>query len=128
MKKLTLLACLLVTALSSAVYAESKYDIEYGKCTDAAGTMNNGVMASCSEAVSDIAKKDINTYYKKIETSLNEREDKVELLAKLETSQKAWIQYRNAHCSLSEMIGAHEVYCLMLVNSQRALELESLAE
>lgn len=46
----------------------------------------------------------------------------------LESSQKAWIQYRNDNCALSERIYVHEPYCLMLMNAQRAEELKSLAE
>lgn len=127
MKKL-ILATLLSMSISFTAQAESKYDTEYGKCTDAAGTMNNGVMAACSETVSAMAKKDINTYYKTIEAKLNDYDNKAELLSKLETSQKAWIQYRNMHCALSEIIAAHEVFCLMQVNAQRAEELRALAE
>lgn len=131
MKKLALSVCVILAGWSFSSYAEeSKYDQAYGQCTEAAGTMNNGVMAACSEAVSKEAKKDINTYYKKIETHLKESEfyNKADLLTKLETSQKAWIQYRNNHCALSEMLAAHEVFCLMQVNSQRAEELRALAE
>ena len=126
MKKLIFV--ILLSALSINAYAENKYDTEYNQCVNKAGTMNNGVMAACSEAVSEVAKKDLNTHYKKIKTKLNAYPNKAELLAKLETSQKAWIQYRNAHCDLGEFISVHEPYCLMLVNAQRAEELKELAE
>ena len=127
MKKLTL-AALVLASLASVAQAETKYEAEYGQCTKAAGTMNNGVMSACSETVSEMAKKDINTYYKAIETKLKDYDHKADLLNKLEASQKAWIQYRNMHCALSEMIAAHEVFCLMQVNAQRAEELKVLAE
>lgn len=126
MKKLIFV--ILLSAPSINAYAENKYDTAYNQCVKKAGTMNNGVMAACSEAVSEVAKKDLNTHYKKIETKLNAYPNKAELLTKLETSQKAWIQYRNAHCALGEFISVHEPYCLMLVNAQRAEELKELAE
>jgi uncharacterized protein YecT (DUF1311 family) len=130
MKKLALSACVSLAGWSFSSYAEeSKYDQAYGQCTEAAGTMNNGVMAACSEETSELAKKDINSYYKQVEAKINDYDNnKAELLTKLETSQKAWIQYRNNHCALSEMLAAHEVFCLMQVNSQRAEELRALAE
>lgn len=130
MKKIALSACVILAGWSFSSYAEeSKYDQAYGQCTEAAGTMNNGVMAACSEETSELAKKDINSYYKQVEAKINDYDNnKAELLTKLETSQKAWIQYRNNHCALSEMLAAHEVFCLMQVNSQRAEELRALAE
>lgn len=128
MKKLALVALIAIVGLTGSAYADTKYDTEYSQCTKAAGTMNNGVMSACSEAVSETAKKDINTYYKQIETKINGYDNKAALLTQLETSQKAWIQYRNNHCALSEMLAAHEVFCLMLVNGQRAMELKALAE
>jgi len=128
LKLLRLALCAILMSVSFSAVAETKYETEYGKCTDAAGTMNNGVMSACSEAVSEVAKKDITRYYKQIEAKLNDYDNKTELLTKLETSQKAWIQYRNTHCALSEMIAAHEVFCLMQVNGQRAEELRALAE
>lgn len=126
MKQIIML--LLLTSVSMTAYADTQYEIAYRKCVDKAGTMNNGVMAECSEAVSAIAKKAITTYYKKIQTKMADYDNKADLLSKLDTSQKAWIQYRNTHCALSEMIALHEPYCLMQLNSQRAEELKVLAE
>ena len=126
MKKLIL--TVLLSSFSLTAYAATPYETAYSQCVDKAGTMNNGVMAECSEKVSAIAKKDITTYYTKVEAKLADYDNKAELHTQLETSQKAWIQYRNNHCALSEMIAAHEPYCLMLVNSQRAEELKVLAE
>lgn len=119
MKKQLLAAWMILSSLAFIVQAEAKYDAaqaetkyetEYSKCIAAAGTMNNGVMSACSEEVSVIAKQDINSYYKQIEANINERENKAELLKQLETSQKAWIQYRNNHCALSEMLRAGSRY------------------
>ena len=119
MKKQLLAAWMILSSLAFIVQAEAKYDAaqaetkyetEYSKCIAAAGTMNNGVMSACSEEVSVIAKQDINRYYKQIEANINERENKAELLKQLETSQKAWIQYRNNHCALSEMLRAGSRY------------------
>ena len=128
MKKISFAIFIALIATSLPSQAETKYEAKYGKCIDEAGTMNNGVMASCSEEVSELAKKDITIFYKKIEDKTKDYDDPTDILKLLESSQKAWIQYRNSNCSLSERISSHEPYCLMLINSQRAEELKSLAE
>lgn len=128
MKKISFTIFIALIATSLPSQAETKYEAAYGKCVDEAGTMNNGVMAGCSEEVSELAKKDITIFYKKIEDKTKDYDDPTDILKLLESSQKAWIQYRNSNCSLSERISSHEPYCLMLINSQRAEELKSLAE
>lgn len=128
MKKLNIAIFIALATAPLLSQADTKYETSYGKCVDEAGTMNNGVMASCSEEVSELAKKDITTFYKKIEDKIKDYDDSTEIIKMLESSQKAWIQYRDNNCTLSERISLHEPYCLMLINSQRAEELKILAE
>lgn len=128
MKKLNIVFFVASIIIPISSYAETKYETAYGKCVDEAGTMNNGVMASCSEETSELAKKDIAAFYKKIEDKAKDYDNPTEIIKILESSQKAWIQYRNNNCTLSELISLHEPYCLMLINSQRAEELKNLSE
>jgi uncharacterized protein YecT (DUF1311 family) len=127
-KKINIIILIASIIIPISSQAETKYDTAYSKCIDEAGTMNNGVMASCSESVSILAKKDITTLYKEIEGKIKIYDDSSEIIKTFESSQKAWIEYRNNNCILSERIAAHEPYCLMLINSQRAEELKVLAE
>jgi uncharacterized protein YecT (DUF1311 family) len=128
MKKLNIVLFVASIIIPISSYAETKYETAYGKCVDEAGTMNNGVMASCSEETSELAKKDIAAFYKKIEDKAKDYDNPTEIIKILESSQKAWIQYRNNNCTLSELISLHEPYCLMLINSLRAEELKNLSE
>lgn len=128
MKKISIIIFIASILIPASSQAETKYEIAYGKCVDEAGTMNNGVMQSCSASVSVLAKKDITTFYKKISNKAKEYDDSLEIIEMLETSQIAWIKYRNNNCALSERISLHQPFCLMLINSQRAEELKNLAE
>lgn len=70
MKKLTIATFIASIIIPISLQAETKYEIAYGKCTNEAGMMNNSVMASCSEAVSTFAKKDITAFLRKYKIRL----------------------------------------------------------
>ncbi|RYY78125.1 MAG: DUF1311 domain-containing protein [Moraxellaceae bacterium] len=101
------------------------YDAMYSKCTNKAGTMNNMVVSVCSNAVSTKAKQEITAHYKSIYHRLLKYPHDAQ---KLESSQKAWIEYRDGHCSLAGAYVGSPMYdfCPMNLNSARALELREL--
>lgn len=117
----------LLLSPAAALAAPPDYMDQYDRCLKDAGAVNNGTVEACSNAVSSAAKREINAQYAKIHARLATEfpEDAV----KLEEAQKAWLVYRNGHCSLA---GAHVGspmygYCPMLLNANRASELRELA-
>ena len=121
-------SALIAVSMSAAAQAASDppdYDAMYSKCTNKAGTMNNSVVSACSNVVSEKAKQEITAHYKSIYRRLLEYPKDAQ---RLESSQKAWIEYRDGHCSLAgSYIGSPMYdYCPMNLNSARALELREL--
>lgn len=117
-----MLSPVLVFAASAPDYMD-----QYDRCLKDAGAVNNGTVEGCSNAVSAAAKREINTLYAKVHARL--ATDFPEDAAKLEEAQKAWLVYRNGHCSLA---GAHVgspmyEYCPMVLNANRAGELREMA-
>lgn len=100
---------------------------QYDRCLRDAGVTNNGTVGACAEGVSAAAKREINALYARVQARL--ANDYPDDAAKLEQTQKAWLAYRNGHCTLA---GAHVgspmyEYCPMLLNISRAAELRELA-
>lgn len=105
----------------------SSLDKIYDRCLKKAGTINNGVVDSCASVASDAAKKQINRYYQKMYNRLQQQSP--DDAQKLEEAQKAWISYRDKHCSLAgSYVGSPMYsYCPMQMNISRAYELKELA-
>ena len=119
----------LMACLSVNIWAEKTDTVNiYDNCTKEAGTMNNTVVAGCSEMASESAKKEITRLYKIIYKNISDisKEDAI----KFENSQKAWLKYRNSHCILmGSYVGSPMYYyCPMKLNESRAVELKELAE
>lgn len=129
-RRLLLLIEMITVSVSIAVHAQPAaappdYDALYSKCTNKARTMNNTVVSVCSNAVSTKAKQEITAHYKSIYHRLLKYPHDAQ---KLESSQKAWIEYRDGHCSLAGAYVGSPMYdfCPMNLNSARALELREL--
>ncbi|WP_020558422.1 lysozyme inhibitor LprI family protein [Thiofilum flexile] len=128
-KTFLILTTLLIDLIPINSYAEesNKFESIYDSCIKKAGGINNSVVATCSAASSEAAKKEMNRLYDIIHKNISE--DSKEDAQKFEDSQKAWIKYRNNHCQLmgsyvgSPMYG----YCPMKLNIARVLELKELA-
>ncbi|MBB1626571.1 hypothetical protein A9974_15175 [Achromobacter sp. UMC71] len=119
--------CLMLSPALALAASTPDYMDQYNRCLKDAGAVNNGTVEACSNAVSSAAKREINAQYAKIHARL--AIDFPEDADKLEEAQKAWLVYRNGHCSLA---GAHVgspmyEYCPMLLNANRAGELRELA-
>lgn len=120
------LQLLLASAFQASAENPSRFDVMYGKCVDRNGPINNSVVAECSGEVSDQAKREITSRYKSIHARLLAQSP--EDAGKFESSQKAWLQYRNLHCDLAgSYIGSPmHGFCPMHLNGARALELQEL--
>lgn len=118
------LAFLLI--LSPAAWAD--YDQQYQTCLDASGPINNASVAGCAEGVSEAVKKEMNRIYQQLFLKL--QESAPEDAEQLETTQKAWLVYRNGQCDLQgKRIGSPMYYtCPMQLNIQRVEELKFLLE
>jgi uncharacterized protein YecT (DUF1311 family) len=117
---------LLLASLGVNAETPSEYDAMYGKCVDKAGPINNEVVAECSGQVSEKAKLEITRRYKTIYARI--LKEKPEDAQKFESSQKAWLLYRNTQCDLAGSYVGSPMYgfCPMTLNSARALELREL--
>jgi len=118
------LALLLI--LSPAVQAD--YDQQYQACLDASAMINNASVAGCAEGVSETVKKEMNRIYQQLVLKL--QESAPEDAEQLETTQKAWLVYRNGQCELQgKHVGSPMYhYCPMQMNIQRVEELKLLLE
>ena len=99
MKKILLIAFTLVLSPVASAEVTNKFDVIYDNCLKAAGEINNGSVAECSEKTSTAAKTEINFLYRKIYEMLSSKSPND--AAKFEQSQKAWLAYRNKHCELA---------------------------
>ncbi len=118
------LALLLI--LSPAVQAD--YDQQYQAFLDASAMINNASVAGCAEGVSETVKKEMNRIYQQLFLKL--QESAPEDAEQLETTQKAWLVYRNGQCELQgKHVGSPMYhYCPMQMNIQRVEELKLLLE
>ena len=91
--------------LSPAVQAD--YDQQYQACLDASAMINNASVAGCAEGVSETVKKEMNRIYQQLFLKL--QESAPEDAEQLETTQKAWLVYRNGQCELQGKIGRAHV-------------------
>ena len=112
--------------LSPAVQAD--YDQQYQACLDASAMINNASVAGCAEGVSETVKKEMNRIYQQLFLKL--QESAPEDAEQLETTQKAWLVYRNGQCELQgKHVGSPMYhYCPMQMNIQRVEELKLLLE
>ncbi len=118
------LALLLI--LSPAVQAD--YDQQYQACLDASAMINNASVAGCAEGVSETVKKEMNRIYQQLFLKL--QESAPEDAEQLETTQKAWLVYRNGQCELQgKHVGSPMYhYCPMQMNIELVEELKLLLE
>lgn len=113
------------------VMADSKQAVDYqslyDQCLSKAGQTNNTSVMGCSNTTSETAKKEMNSLYNTIYTTilLNNKED----AAKFEASQKSWLNYRNTHCNLAGSYVGTPMYsfCPMQLNIARVAELRVMA-
>ena len=124
---LMLVCALLCIGPVFAADALGSLDTIYDRCVKKHGTINNGVVEACSGEASDAAKKQINHYYQKAYVRLQQQSP--DDAQKLEEAQKAWISYRDRHCSLAgSYVGSPMYsYCPMQLNIARVHELQELA-
>lgn len=119
----------IVLQLFSVAWATPMDELEslYDKCVKEAGTINNGVVSSCSNSVNATVKKEMNRLYKIAYKNIKERSDSD--AQQLEDAQKAWLIYRNNHCNLmGSYVGSPMYdYCPMGLNIQRVKEFKELA-
>ena len=88
--------------------------------------MNNGVVYECANLASDAAKKEIERLYFAMHSYLLTED--VDNALKLETSQKAWLEYRDTHCELmGSYVGSPSLdICNMALNGARVEELQEM--
>jgi uncharacterized protein YecT (DUF1311 family) len=106
------------------------YRANYDGCVKDAVGRNmspNVALEACTESVTDGAKREMNQLYKKIYDALQAKAPAD--AAQLEKAQRAWLDYRNAHCDLTQkLMGTPEmVICPMDLNIERVNELRQLA-
>jgi uncharacterized protein YecT (DUF1311 family) len=125
------LATFFLTSPAPATQPKPKdYRSEYDKCVKNAigsGVGSNASLEACTESVTDEAKHEMNMLYKNIHDGLQSKSpsDAIEF----EKAQRAWLEYRNAHCDLAQkLIGTPEtVICPMDLNIGRVNELRRLS-
>ncbi|RIA36155.1 uncharacterized protein YecT (DUF1311 family) [Ectopseudomonas oleovorans] len=119
---------LISTLLVLPFNAWADYDQQYQACLDASGTLNNSSVAGCAEGVSEAVKKEMNRAYQQLFLKLEESAP--DDAQQLETTQKAWLVYRNGQCDMQgKHIGSPMYYtCPMELNIQRVEELKFLLE
>jgi uncharacterized protein YecT (DUF1311 family) len=104
------------------------YDKHYQACLDASAMIDNASVAGCAEGVSETVKKEMNRIYQQLFLKL--QESAPEDAEQLETTQKAWLVYRNGQCELQgKHVGSPMYhYCPMQMNIQRVEQLKLLLE
>jgi len=137
-----MIACLLSAGSSFAAGAAEgdeagqaleKYRVQYGKCIEA---KTAGVVASygdmqlarvdCGLAADEAAKRDLYVSFRQLERWFDAN---AEARAELLRGQRAWIEYRDAHCSLKErLVGQQlvQLFCNLELDARRAAELREL--
>lgn len=123
----TISALLFMPTAMSAAKQPVDYQSLYDQCLSKAGQTSNTSVMGCSDITSDAAKKEMNSLYNTIYTTilLNNKED----AAKFEASQKSWLNYRNTHCNLAGSYVGTPMYsfCPMQLNIARVEELRVMA-
>lgn len=125
------LTMLFLASPASAVQPKlADYRSNYDACVkDAVGrSMSaNAALEACTESVTDGAKHEMNVLYKTIYDALQAKNPSD--AAQFEKAQKAWLEYRNAHCDLAQkLIGTPMmVICPMDLNIERVNQLRPLA-
>ncbi len=114
--------------LLAAFSAHAEEGDLYSQCVDKQGTINNSVVALCSEEASEVYKASITKSYRKIYATLKASDPQE--AAAFEQAQMAWITYRDQHCKMMGSYVGSPMYafCPMQLNRQRAQELAELAE
>lgn len=122
-----LLALLMLLPFQASAQTAPNYDALYSACVDEHGPINNAVVEVCSNQVSERAKAEITRHYQAVHARLSAEHP--EDAAKFEESQKAWLKYRNSHCSLAGAYVGSPMYgfCPMKLNADRAAELRELS-
>ena len=113
--------------------ALAKYQAQYNKCLEeshagVAGNYGDMQLArvNCGLDADMAARRDLYVAFRQIERRFG---DDAEGRAELLRGQRAWIEYRNAHCSSKERLeGAQlvQLFCNMELDARRAAELSEL--
>lgn len=127
MNRLHVLALYLMLPLVSQATADTQnFSARYDNCLQSQQPINSSLVAACAEEVSEMAKKEMNRVYQRLYLKLQQvsQADAQEL----EEAQKAWLTYRNAHCSMQgKHVGSPMYYtCPMELNIDRVGELQFL--
>ncbi|MGZ3798316.1 MAG: lysozyme inhibitor LprI family protein [Pseudobdellovibrionaceae bacterium] len=111
----------------------TKIDSEYSECIDKAES--TAAQNDCINTAYNAADKELNKVYNTIKIPLSKSTDAndKEILKRLITSEKAWLTYRDANCSLAgiQMLGGTGEGplvggCLVSTTVTRVKELQSL--
>ncbi len=110
MKKLILAMALLGASLAQAQTSVSKIDqisADFNKCGETAQSTYD--MNMCADLAYKSADAELNRFYKATTASLmkSKSPDDKEMLSRLVKSERAWVPFRDANCSLQgiEMLG-----------------------
>ncbi len=107
MRKIILTSLLLINSISFADSVGIKK--EFDKCLESDEALSTWGFIDCSNIAYDSADKELNVIYKKITQKLSSSKDQTdkEVLRRFVNAQKAWVNYKEASCSLAgvDMIG-----------------------
>lgn len=130
---LGLLAVVTVTVTVTEAASRHPSDPQrlYDRCVQKAsrewhGAMATGTVEGCSNLASEAATKEINALYGKMHERLS-RENPADA-QRLETAQKAWLDYRELHCALAGSYVGSPMYafCPLQLDILRVKELREL--
>jgi uncharacterized protein YecT (DUF1311 family) len=115
-----------LSVISASAYAADLPDYGgiYSACINRQGGSSRAADGNCAVEVSGQAKLEIEYLYKRLHAQLTN--ENPQMLAKLESSQKSWIKYRDDHCKIESMhttADGASWACEMRLNVTRAKEL-----
>ncbi|WP_447754233.1 lysozyme inhibitor LprI family protein [Pseudomonas nicosulfuronedens] len=113
----------------AAVYSkEEDYQEGYDSCVSKHAEINNMIIGSCSERISEDVFSQINNRLKELRDMYSENAP--EDIERLNKSQESWLLYRNAQCDLEgSHIGSPMLsLCPMQKNIQRLKEINGLLQ
>ncbi len=126
--KLKNVAILLIAPMVLAGETSKELENMYSSCLNKYPSINNGIVGTCAENISDKSNKHINRLYNIIYKGLKKVSS--EDASNFVSSQKSWIIYRDKHCNLvGSYVGSPYYYvCPMNERINRVKELEELSE
>ncbi len=109
-----------LTSTNITTYAQTdisrKYQSMYDSCTNKSKLINNSVIYTCAETISEKVKAHINITYKQLYNKL-QRESSYESAKLLENEQKSWLNFRNASCEFEGHFVGSPMYSICPMNS-----------